>query len=877
LLAFALGLILAASPDTGASEGLWLENGVAICTATNDQSDPILASDGNGGAIVIWYDMRGGNSDIYAQRINSNGVALWNLNGVAICTEIHDQFSPQVTADGQGGAIIAWYDTRSDTGDIYAQRVNSAGVPLWTTNGVAVCTAPNRQSDPMLVSDGNGGAIIAWFDNRGTNPLVYTQRINASGTPVWLHDGVPICATTANQYAPQLVADGQGGAIVAWYDGRSDAGDIYVQRIDQAGTLKWDAAGVAICTAANDQSDPQLVSDGRNGAIIAWYDHRAVNPQIYAQHVDQDGMPKWVANGVAVCASGYNQYSPQLITDGNGGAIVAWYDARNDAADIYAQHLDDQGALKWAVDGVATCRAANNQSDPMLAPDGKGGAVLAWYDDRTGNPDIYAQWLNSEGTAGWTDGGAGICTNPLGQYSPKLVTDGQGGAIVAWYDARNGGNTDIYAQRIVKLRPHALTINSPAAQGTNFHATITGSCFQDGQGSVFAAKLTRTASEYIVATQLCVVNSCTLTCDFNLTSAGLGDWYLVLYDNYWQSSPETLLLSILQPTVTSTISPTFTPTQTPTISPTITPTFTPTPTPTVSGTPTATPTTTETVLITTTGSPTSTESPTASATPTPTPSSTEFFTPTYVIVNTYTYIIDQQTNVVKIYDPSHQLLAVLPIQYQTWSMYINGNYAYLVNGLGILKVVDISDINAPRDIGEYLTGGDAAGISGYKDYVLVADGKGGVAVYDASLPGDMRMVNRVTSIGGVSHVNAHSISVNVNAQKAYVTLPDGKTILTMDLSDIVPNALFPAGGYATPNPFLPLRGQKVFFNIRFDSPAAIFTIRIYNLRGHLQRTLRNMREWDGRSEAGHVCEGGVYIYQIQADDRRVSGKVVLIK
>lgn len=90
-------------------------------------------------------------------------------------------------------------------------------------------------------------------------------------------------------------------------------------------------------------------------------------------------------------------------------------------------------------------------------------------------------------------------------------------------------------------------------------------------------------------------------------------------------------------------------------------------------------------------------------------------------------------------------------------------------------------------------------------------------------------------------------------------------------------ALFPEGGYATPNPFLPLLGQKAIFNFRFENPNAVYSIRIYNLRGHLQRTLNNTHEWDGRSESGNLCEGGVYVYQIEAEGKRVCGKVVLIK
>jgi hypothetical protein len=43
---------------------------------------------------------------------------------------------------------------------------------------------------------------------------------------------------------------------------------------------------VPICTAANDQSSPQLVSDGAGGAIITWVDYRSGSySDVYAQNV----------------------------------------------------------------------------------------------------------------------------------------------------------------------------------------------------------------------------------------------------------------------------------------------------------------------------------------------------------------------------------------------------------------------------------------------------------------------------------------------------------------------------------------------------------------------------------------------------------------
>ncbi|MBI4725788.1 hypothetical protein HY768_00945 [candidate division TA06 bacterium] len=146
IIALALTCVFASSAFA------WQQNGVPICTAADSQQCPTIVSDGAGGAIIAWQDYRGTDYDIYAQRVSASGVPLWTANGVAICTNTGGQRFSTVASDGAGGAIITWRDARSGTNyDIYAQRVSASGVPLWTANGVAVCTATGHQEHPGLL------------------------------------------------------------------------------------------------------------------------------------------------------------------------------------------------------------------------------------------------------------------------------------------------------------------------------------------------------------------------------------------------------------------------------------------------------------------------------------------------------------------------------------------------------------------------------------------------------------------------------------------------------------------------------------------------------------------------------------------------------
>ncbi len=204
-----------------------------------------------------------------------------NVNNAISTIPLHSQLSPTIASDGAGGAIITWWEgNNAGTSDIYAQRISANGVVLWTTNGIPICTDPANQSFPQIISDGAGGAIILWHDTRNRytwNPFweIYAQRVNAAGVPQWAANRVFIGTELENQTILGFSPDGQGGALIAWTYPVSVT-DIYVQKINPAGVVQWGPNGTAVCTDIYTQLNPAVTSDGSGGAIITWSDYRTV-------------------------------------------------------------------------------------------------------------------------------------------------------------------------------------------------------------------------------------------------------------------------------------------------------------------------------------------------------------------------------------------------------------------------------------------------------------------------------------------------------------------------------------------------------------------------------------------------------------------------
>lgn len=389
--------------------------------------------------------------------------AAWPPNAfdaVPICTEVGEQLFAQSVTDGAGGVITVWRDARGATLDIYVQRVDAAGNPLWTPNGVAICTAPGTQTKPIIVADGQGGAIVAWQDDRDvgvTGTDIYAQRVNSTGTPLWAADGVALCVAVDSQILPNfpsegrgssaIVSDTAGGAIVVWQDDRALAmtsTDIYAQRVSALGVPLWAVNGVALCAVAPMQFDPAIIQDGLGGAIATWVDNRSGTvTDIFAQRVSAGGAVAWLANGlpVAFFIAG-EQSEPVIAADGVGGAIIAWEDNRVAATEIYATRLNPAGTITWGPNPI--CTAGDLQLNPAILSDGVGGAIIAWEDHRDLLWDVYAQRVGFTGAVQWTVNGVAITTILGGEGFPSLVSDGANGAILSWEDSRG----DLYARRI---------------------------------------------------------------------------------------------------------------------------------------------------------------------------------------------------------------------------------------------------------------------------------------------------------------------------------------------------------------------------------------------------------------------------------------------
>ena len=440
---------------------------VILGAAVYGSQNPVMVPDGSGGGIIVWQDVRAldGDLGIYATRIMPGGALAsgWVPGGTAVCIYPGDQQRPVAIPDGAGGVYVAWEDFRGADLDIYANRLTATGQlsPGWPAGGVKVCNAAGDQTAPALALDGAGGVFLAWQDVRSGSSRIFLQHLNGNGTLAlglpteWPDNGLAPAPATGPQYGPTIVADGEGGVLVLWEDHRFDEGDIFITRVTGRGAVSgyFPAAGYPFANPPGAQLAPRAISDGQGGVIAVWTDLRDGESDLYASRMSGARLfpAGWSSYGVPVCTASGPQAGPVMVTDGAGGALFAWSDARSFDWDIYASRITADGVLAegWTVDGNPVCLASGDQTQAALAADGQGGALLAWLDTRD-NPsgDVYAARLGAGGQPayGWPFNGRATCTAAGEQRAPVVVADLAADAIVVWSDTRSGGT--IAAQRV---------------------------------------------------------------------------------------------------------------------------------------------------------------------------------------------------------------------------------------------------------------------------------------------------------------------------------------------------------------------------------------------------------------------------------------------
>ncbi len=182
----------------------------------------------------------------------------------------------------------------------------SANFTVWSPEtGVEVRQSPHiRWLDSGVAEKADGSYAIAWSDAHTQVQNVYVQAYDSDGNPLWGDGGVQVTSDNYAQDSPTIIPF-LDGWVVAWRDyntfgsGKSDYGELYMQRLDANGNLLWDSNGIPAADEVVQAYNFKLIPAGDDEFYAVW----TVRNQY-------QGVQKFDADGTAL-------FSPQLELSAN--------------------------------------------------------------------------------------------------------------------------------------------------------------------------------------------------------------------------------------------------------------------------------------------------------------------------------------------------------------------------------------------------------------------------------------------------------------------------------------------------------------------------------------------------------------------------------
>ena len=344
---------------------LWTDGGTRIDAGSGTTTPIGIVPDGTGGLVAAWTNDA---FEVRLKRIDGDGTRRWAPDGVGqvIVDALFGAHS--LASDGSGGAVLVWRENTSSS-FLRAQRVDGTGLPRWGLGGAPVSQVNSSKNEIVVVPDDSAGVVVAWSESELGRNRLYAQAVDSSGVTRWRTDGVPLLISAVSLGAGNLrsIPDGAGGAVISWGDLRLDPnnfsqGGIFLQRIDHSGTLRWSTEGVPVrASPFRFTENATLIPDGSGGAIAAWAEGFSITSELYAQRVDGGGNVAWAQpSPVCLFPRGSRLLTGSAI-DAAGGGFFAWQDSRDSTHDdVYALRLTSTGELAagWSTGGVTATVAS---------------------------------------------------------------------------------------------------------------------------------------------------------------------------------------------------------------------------------------------------------------------------------------------------------------------------------------------------------------------------------------------------------------------------------------------------------------------------------------------------------------------------------------
>ena len=357
-----------------------------------DAYSPQLAVDVNGNAVFAWTRFDGADDRAQARALSAAGAlsAVQTLSDDRKASDLQVLASqPQVAGDANGNAIIAWDFLRVRQDGLATSRVHARARSATGALGPVQYLSESGQQafGAQVAVDPNGNAVFAWQRFDGAHYRVQARARSATGA---LSAVQTLSASGQDASHPRVGVDANGNALVAWT--RLGGADIRVQARTRSATGVLGAVQ-NLSESGQDASDPQLAVAPNRNAVFAWLRFDGAHYRVQARARSSTGALSAVQT---LSASGQDASNPRVGVDANGNALFAWTRFGGSNLRVQARTRSATGVL-GAVQNLS--ESGQDASRPQLAVGAGGDAATTWTRGASQGKGIMAAIGASHGPA----------------------------------------------------------------------------------------------------------------------------------------------------------------------------------------------------------------------------------------------------------------------------------------------------------------------------------------------------------------------------------------------------------------------------------------------------------------------------------------------
>lgn len=416
---------------------------VVVCNANGEQAISKMVALDDGSCYVSWFDNRSGGYDVYMQYLDSHGNPQWEENGLLVADRNYSSTMDYgLTTDSEGNAVVVYRKEVVGGDGVVVSSVSQSGIINWHT---VVQTGSSFVASPVICTSSNF-LFVGWIGNDDSK----IQKLNNKGVMQWEMPTTMTDPDGGYYFLTDIQPSLKGDVIASFVQYLTFTGNkrLKAQRIKSDGSLAWSSQSDVMTTNSLQFGNfPDFISDGQGGGFFTWY---GVGPlQCYATRISSDGF-KWFAGEVQVAVGGNSErVNPVATRDGDEYVVFFTVIENNQNSDgIGAQRFSSNGGLLWGNSGVELKPVSSSpQYASFTSALTNEGVVLAFTESPSfGNDVISALSVNQKGAPTWFPETLSIASTPSSKS--KIVSSATGdGVLLAWQDNRSGQN-DIYAQRL---------------------------------------------------------------------------------------------------------------------------------------------------------------------------------------------------------------------------------------------------------------------------------------------------------------------------------------------------------------------------------------------------------------------------------------------